>query len=294
MPAIPEGVFACGELDDRLNWTWNGYKQREADMPFLNFVAGPRQGMFIDLCSDVIVLGRNPDCDLVLEAQCVSRRHAVISNIAGAFHIEDTASRNGTYLNGKLLAGRTLLHNGDNIRICDHGMLFSDTLATLMPQHAMVEQFAAELARIAKSSELLPRIVDGAVAMFPQAEGGVLMLREEDGLVAKVTRNPGGRAAGWGQEEARRVLDTGMATLSEAEWETPYDTPMNSLMCVPLTVRGHGKPLGVLQLATRAGHSFTVDDLRLLLTLAGHAAMAIDNADITAIVAVHTTPECRQ
>lgn len=258
-------------------------------MRFLNFVAGSRQGMFIDLRGDVIVLGRSPDCNVVLEAQCVSRRHAVISNIAGTFHIEDTASRNGTSLNGKPLAGRTPLQNGDNIRICEHGMTFSDTPAGLEPQDAMVEKLAAELAQISSSSALLPRIVDGAMAMFPHADGGVLLLLEEDGLVAKISKNSGDRAAEWGKTEARRAMDTGMANLSEGEWETPYDTPTNAMMCVPLTVPGHVQPLGVIQLTTWTGYSFTADDLRLLLTLAGHAARAIENADITTIFAVRTT-----
>jgi phosphoserine phosphatase RsbU/P len=264
-------------------------RQREANMPFLNFVAGPREGMFIDLRSDAIVLGRNPDCDVVLETQCVSRRHAVISNIAGTFHIEDTASRNGTSLNGKPLAGRTALQNGDDIRICEHGMCFSDTPTAHDPQDAMVDTLTTGLARILSSSELLPRIVDSALAMFPHADGGVLLLLEEDGLVAKSSRNSADRAARWGQEDARRVMDTGMATLSEGEWETPYDTPTNAMMSVPLTVPGHRAPMGVIQLTTRTGHSFTADDLRLLLTLAGHAARALENADITSFVAVRTT-----
>ncbi len=48
-------------------------------------------------------IGRSPACDIVIDLPVVSRRHAQISYHDGAFFVTDLESRNGTYVNGKLL-----------------------------------------------------------------------------------------------------------------------------------------------------------------------------------------------
>ena len=46
------------------------------------------------------VLGRHPDCDLVLNDGSVSRRHAAITREGDRWLIVDLGSRNGTHVNG--------------------------------------------------------------------------------------------------------------------------------------------------------------------------------------------------
>jgi hypothetical protein len=46
------------------------------------------------------LIGRAPDCDLVLSDQAVSRRHAELRLIDGRWLISDLASLNGTHVNG--------------------------------------------------------------------------------------------------------------------------------------------------------------------------------------------------
>jgi serine phosphatase RsbU (regulator of sigma subunit) len=70
------------------------------------------------------VLGRHPACDIVLESGSVSRQHARITNSEGNFHIEDLHSRNGTFVNGRLLTGRQLLKENDEIGICELSFSF--------------------------------------------------------------------------------------------------------------------------------------------------------------------------
>lgn len=65
------------------------------------------------------ILGRHPDCDIVLDAAAVSRQHAQILTEDGQYFIEDLHSRNGTFVNGKLIQGRHALVSGDRIKICD-------------------------------------------------------------------------------------------------------------------------------------------------------------------------------
>ncbi len=70
------------------------------------------------------VMGRHPDCDLVLESASVSRQHAQIIREGGDFYVEDLHSRNGTFVNGQLIAGRKLLQDGDRLKICDLSFTF--------------------------------------------------------------------------------------------------------------------------------------------------------------------------
>ena len=73
---------------------------------------------------DRVVLGRHPDCDIVLDAASVSRQHAQILRDAGQFFLEDLHSRNGTFVNGQLIQGRYALQDGDRLKICDLSLAF--------------------------------------------------------------------------------------------------------------------------------------------------------------------------
>ena len=61
-------------------------------------------------------IGRK-ECDIVLEDEKVSRKHASIVIIQqGKYAVQDLASRNGTFVNGVRLTRRDLRHN-DLIRV---------------------------------------------------------------------------------------------------------------------------------------------------------------------------------
>ena len=70
-------------------------------------------------------VGRSPDNDVVIQDGFVSRRHCgIVIHIGKGAELHDTASKNGTYLNGHKLAGPTKLHSGDEIRMCDRTLVF--------------------------------------------------------------------------------------------------------------------------------------------------------------------------
>ncbi|MBI2962995.1 MAG: Flp pilus assembly complex ATPase component TadA [Deltaproteobacteria bacterium] len=71
----------------------------------------------LDLQGAEVVLGKHPDCDVVLADAKVSRRHAHIVSRAGALFINDLGSTNGTKVNGKRLDGEAPLRSGDVIEI---------------------------------------------------------------------------------------------------------------------------------------------------------------------------------
>jgi hypothetical protein len=70
-------------------------------------------------------VGRAPDNDVVLADSYVSRRHcAVLVHADQHCELHDTASKNGTFLNGQRLSGPTRLNPGDEIRLCDRQLIF--------------------------------------------------------------------------------------------------------------------------------------------------------------------------
>jgi pSer/pThr/pTyr-binding forkhead associated (FHA) protein len=64
---------------------------------------------------DDIVFGRRPDCDQVLDYPMVSAQHARLRRARGELVIEDLGSANGTFLNGRRVAGPTRVKPGDRI-----------------------------------------------------------------------------------------------------------------------------------------------------------------------------------
>src|SRR5215211_6953652 len=95
-------------------------------MPSLHILKGPNEGASVPLDGDRFILGRNPDCAVVIPVTSVSREHAQIVRIGGKYFIEDRQSRNGTFVNNQQVSSRTALKNNDRIRICDFIAAFVD------------------------------------------------------------------------------------------------------------------------------------------------------------------------
>src|SRR5262245_4865161 len=83
-------------------------------------------------------VGRSPDNDVVVHDSYVSRRHCAVLVHAGSHaEVHDTASKNGTYVNGRKIAGPTRLNSGDEIRMCDRQLVFlAKDGAPDLPQHS--------------------------------------------------------------------------------------------------------------------------------------------------------------
>jgi DNA-binding winged helix-turn-helix (wHTH) protein len=62
------------------------------------------------------VIGRDPRCDIWVDASGVSRRHARIT-VGGEVVIEDLGSSNGTFVGGLALSERRVLRDGDVVEL---------------------------------------------------------------------------------------------------------------------------------------------------------------------------------
>ena len=84
--------------------------------PSLVIRSGPGAGRQLPLDRELII-GRAAGADLVLDDPGISRRHLSARLEGGAIVVEDLGSSNGTYVNGRRIAGAVELAPGDEVRL---------------------------------------------------------------------------------------------------------------------------------------------------------------------------------
>jgi hypothetical protein len=94
-------------------WLRRGSSQRPPVLLALDWNGGQEE----------LVIGRHPECDVVLPGPAVSRRHARLRFRDGTWILEDLESTNGTVVNGAPLAGRYRLEPGDRLVIGDEQLV---------------------------------------------------------------------------------------------------------------------------------------------------------------------------
>ena len=89
-------------------------------MAVLKQVTGDLAGTLFGLKSEVTVIGRLPECEIVLTTNGVSRRHAEIRKVGDDFFLTDLKSLNKTHVNNTALEGGVNhpLKENDRINIC--------------------------------------------------------------------------------------------------------------------------------------------------------------------------------
>jgi phosphoserine phosphatase RsbU/P len=219
-------------------------------MASLQIVKGPNQGATVPLTGERFVIGRNPDCGIVIPVTSVSREHAQITTAGGKYFIEDLQSRNGTFVNNQAISGRTPLRHQDKVRICDFQAVFLHTLpadeedeaeeggsttveATLSAtgSNLLLETQPAEklrayldisssLAKTLQLDALLPQIVDRLFQLFKQADRGFVILGEEGSprlmpKVVKTRRAQDEPNARFSRSIVRQCLQTANSFLSD-------------------------------------------------------------------------------
>jgi pSer/pThr/pTyr-binding forkhead associated (FHA) protein len=79
--------------------------------------AGVVLGQGYTLDAPVVTIGRRRENTIVIKHPTVSRHHAKIRRRGDEFVIVDTGSTSGVVVNGQLISGEQLLHDGDRIAI---------------------------------------------------------------------------------------------------------------------------------------------------------------------------------
>lgn len=209
-----------------------------------------------------MVFGRLPECDVVIPRREVSRMHAAIIQEGDRWFLEDLGSRNGTFLNGHAVTGRTELREGDEISIgrivwftfregtpsdADSGPTAADTsgpqivyaidtqsssaLLQARPEAKLqaILQILNTLGATVNLADTLNRIVDCLPRIFPQMDVGLILLcgRGPDDIrpVASYTRNPRQIARqSFSRTIVRRVIERKESILStDVSGESSFD-----------------------------------------------------------------------
>lgn len=123
-------------------------------MALLQVLKGLNPGQQFPLEGERIILGRHPECDIVLEVGAVSRQHAVIVREGPSYFVEDLKSRNGTYLNGKAVEGRAQLKENDRVKICDLLFTFHDDPPKPAKPATETSEYTASSATLALDDEM--------------------------------------------------------------------------------------------------------------------------------------------
>ena len=90
--------------------------QTSQELPILTAQSGPLNGQRWRIEKE-LVIGRDPDCDVIINDRQVSRFHLRLERSADTVQIEDLGSKNGTFLNGRRIDEPAVLNDGDLIQI---------------------------------------------------------------------------------------------------------------------------------------------------------------------------------
>ena len=297
-------------------------------MPLLTILTGDCHGKVFRLDNDEMVIGKKPDCDIILPDQHVSKSHARIIRTPDGLYIENLKNKNKTKVNGVLLTEPRRLVDGDMIKICQYTLAYTwgdastggtariletidlsnETSRSLARGGAeeklrVIMEISAELVGILDLNAVLEKVLDALFRTFPQAERSFILSRsdENDALITKASklRNadadhsmPSSTVYDLVIRKRQAILFEDVSTDSRfSESGSIGASHVHSVMCAPLWDQKRS-PVGVLQVDTRDHRKwFKLDDLDFLVAVAGTISMAVENARLHEIEVRHRQTE---
>ena len=103
----------------------------------------------VEVTGDTFAIGRDEECDLVLEDDQVSRRHAELELSNDRIVVRDLGSRNGTFVNGKRIQEPTPLEGNEQLRV-------GNTVVSLSPSKSASTVSAGQPTKLARATPPAP------------------------------------------------------------------------------------------------------------------------------------------
>jgi pSer/pThr/pTyr-binding forkhead associated (FHA) protein len=92
-------------------------KKKKGQPGSVTIADGPQAGVGATLSAEPVVIGRGSDCQIRLDDDYSSTRHARLFQSEGEWWVEDLGSTNGTYLDGQRVTRPVPAEIGGSIRI---------------------------------------------------------------------------------------------------------------------------------------------------------------------------------
>lgn len=92
-------------------------RRHRGEPRIVTITQGAQAGTSAELAGGTVLIGRGTDCQLILDDDYVSTRHARIVSAETGLYVEDLGSTNGSYVNGQRITGPTSLSLADTLRI---------------------------------------------------------------------------------------------------------------------------------------------------------------------------------
>ncbi len=290
-----------------------------------------------DLNGDEIVVGRLPECEIHLDSNMISRKHARLRRNGTSVILEDLGSGNGTFVNGQRITGAVTLNHDDRVKFGPLLTRFEsdqptarkaieapafdepaveigidDSSSTIMgaaqatsgfglldvqPEAKLkgILEISRALAGTVAVEKMLPKILDSLFAIFPAADRGCILLKNEsDGkMVPRAMKHRRGDsdetvklsrtvlAAVMEEKKAILSADAGSDARFQAA-ESISSLSIRSMMCVPMLSMAN-EVMGVIHIDTQNPlATFRKDDLEILMAVAGQAALSYESVRLLA------------
>lgn len=161
-------------------------KSPSESLPHLLQITSENQ--FLRPLSPKMLVGRSPECDIMVDDQRASKHHAIISHDGTNYILEDLESANGTLINGSLCVEPTCLEHDDEIVIGRTMLVFQTPhKQTLVPSRAASKHHTKDVNRH-ESTDMGVDTPDPTLATT--IEDVQAALHNSDTSIQEVTHNP--------------------------------------------------------------------------------------------------------
>jgi len=130
-------------------------------------------GSPVDLAKEMILIGRQEDCDLRLDHKSVSKMHCVLVKTDGLLLLRDLGSTNGTRVNGTRVRRAALLPN-DKLSVANFHfrVVFGAALANLQHDDQTQNIDVADL------NKLVGKVVDADIPVDSEVDRPILQVQQ--------------------------------------------------------------------------------------------------------------------